>query len=359
MTDRVVDQLRDVPPAYDRATRLPPSAARPRLVVVDESHIRARIEELTERTPRGRVRVCTDTSGFMGITAGDVIRIGTDHYYVTGEASEGRFGIDEQPKMWVKRAVELETGERKILKLAFFESFNMHVGDMPVECFRSPRKEARILEKTRDDPSFMRGEAREDEAGNVVRVLDRINGVSVYQWVQRRRVDHETYFREEFPGLFRSVLEAVRAIGRLHAAGELHGDIRNDHLWLDRDTGDWRWIDFDYTYEWTENPFGVDLYGLGNILLFTAGHGFYTLRGLEAGRHDDVQGTGRVEPGDLSLFFGHRVMNLRKLFPYVPESLNRVLMRFAHRVEVLYRDVDEMVAELEDCVADLGIEEGQ
>ncbi|MFW5951975.1 MAG: serine/threonine protein kinase [Gemmatimonadota bacterium] len=324
---------------------------------MDESQIGRRIEELTGRTPRGRVRVFSDTSGFMGITAGDVIRMGERHYYVYGEATEGRFGLDEQPKLWVKRALELETGRRKVLKLAFFESFTMRVGDVPVECFRSPRKEARILETTRDDPCFMRGEAREDDAGNLVRILDRINGVSIYEHVHRRRVDHETYFHEEFPRLFASVLEAVRAIGRLHAAGELHGDIRNDHLWLDRDTGVARWIDFDYAYEWTENPWGVDLYGLGNVLLLAAGRDFYTLRSRDACLPGGVAGTVCLEPEDFSLFFGHRVMNLRKLFPYVPESLNRVLMRFAHKVEVLYTSVDEMIAELEACRPDLGIEE--
>ncbi|MFO7892395.1 MAG: hypothetical protein R6U63_01565 [Longimicrobiales bacterium] len=320
---------------------------------MEESQIRARVEEVTERSPRGRIRVFTDTSDFMSITAGDVIRIGDVHYYVYGEEREGRFGLDEQPKLWVKRAVDLETGRKKVLKLGFYESFVMRVGDVPVKCFRSPRKEARILEKTRDDPHFMCGVGREDAAGNLVRILDRINGLSIYDYIQRLDTDHESYFHEEFPRIFTSVLTSVRAIERLHAAGELHGDIRNDHLWRDRDSDDWRWIDFDYTYEWTENPFGNDLYGLGNILLFTAGQGFHTMKSLETCLPTDVPGTTCLEPADFSLFFGHRVMNLRKLFPYMPESLNRVLMRFAHRVEVLYRDVSEMVSELEACRRDL------
>jgi len=324
---------------------------------LDQKQLKDRVEEVAKRSPSGKIRVFEDTSGFMDISAGDVIRLDDRHYYIYGEEVEGRFGIDEQPKLWVKRAMELESGTRKILKLAFFETFKMMMGDVPVECFRSPRKEARILEKTRDDPSFMNGFATEDTAGNVVRVLDRINGVSIYQRIQNIQTGHEEYFHEEFPRLFSSVLESVRAIRRLHAGKEIHGDIRNDHLWMDRDTGDWRWIDFDYTYEWTENPFGVDLYGLGNILLLTAGKGFYTVDNLGACLPRDVPGTVCLEPEDFSLFFGHRVMNLKKLFPYLPESLNRVLMRFSHKVEVLYGSLDEMVEELEACQGELGIRE--
>lgn len=320
---------------------------------MDESRIRERVEELTERAPRGKLRFFSDTSKYMDIGAGDVIRLGDRHYFVYGEETEGRFGIDEQPKFWVKRAWDLEEGERKILKLAFFETFTMDVGDVPVECFRSPRKEARILEKTRGDLSFMQGVTREDEVGNVVRILDRIRGTSIYKRIQNVTSDHETYFHQEFPGLFRSVLTAFRAIQRLHEAGEIHGDIRNDHLWLERDSGHWRWIDFDYTYEWTENPFGVDLYGLGNILLFTAGMGFYSLENLAYRLTEDHIERLTLTEDDFSLFFAHRIMNLRRLFPYVPESLNRVLMRFSRKVEVLYSDLAEMMEELDEAAEDL------
>lgn len=323
---------------------------------MNQSELRDRVEELTQRSPSGKIRVFSDTSGFMDISAGDVIRLDGRHYYVRGEEAEGRFGIDEQPKFWVKRAMELESGERKILKLAFFETFKMMMGDVPVECFRSPRKEARILEKTREDSSFMNGFSAEDSAGNVVRVLDRINGVSIYRHMQNIHSQHEAYFHQEFPGIFSSVLDSVRAIRRLHAQDEIHGDIRNDHLWLDRDSGVWRWIDFDYTYEWTENPFGVDLYGLGNILLLTAGGGFFTLKNVSACLPRGVPGEVCLEREDFSLFFGHRVMNLKKLFPYIPESLNRVLMRFSHKVEVLYSGTAEMLEELEACGRDLGIQ---
>jgi hypothetical protein len=101
----------------------------------------------------------------------------------------------------------------------------------------------------------------------------------------------------------------------------------------------------------------VDLYGLGNVLLFTAGNGFFNLTDMAACLPPNTPGDTCLEPEDFSLFFAHRVMNLKKLFPYIPESLNRVLMRFSHKVEVLYRDVEELIVDLEECQSDLGIRE--
>jgi len=326
--------------------------------VVNQARLRRRVEEVTGRTLTGRLRVVTDTSAFMTIGFGDVIRVGGRDFFVYGEESEGRFGLDEQPKLWVKRTWDLGSGERKILKLDFPESFVLTVGGVAIKCVRNPHKEARILDATAGDPSFMHGRSVVDEAGNLVRVLDRIEGTSVYQRVQQMAMPHEAYFHREFPKVFVAVLDAARAIARLHASGEIHGDIRNDHLWLERASGRARWIDFDYAYEWTENPFGVDLYGLGNVLLFTAGMGFVTPASLSErlppGRAPGV----RLDPADFSLFLGHRIMNLGKLFPYIPASLNRVLMRFTQRVEILYADVNEMIADLEGCHGDIGDGEG-
>ena len=48
-------------------------------------------------------------------------------YRVTGHERERRFGMEE-PKFWVKRAVEVDSGVKKIIKLAFFETFNLTLG---------------------------------------------------------------------------------------------------------------------------------------------------------------------------------------------------------------------------------------
>ena len=44
--------------------------------------------------------------------------------------------------------------------------------------------------------------------------------------------------------------------------GEKHGDIRRDHIIIDRESGNYRWIDFDFNYRHRENIYGYDLFGI-------------------------------------------------------------------------------------------------
>jgi tRNA A-37 threonylcarbamoyl transferase component Bud32 len=323
---------------------------------MNEAEIRERIREYSRFGPRGPLRILADTSDFMRIGDGDVLELDGRLYLVRGEEFEGRFGLDGEPKFWVKRAIDLEDGSAKIIKLVFYENFVMQLGAQPIRCYRSPRKEARILRKVRGHPRFMQGIAVKDTAGNDVRIIDRIRGHSMYQVFSDLELDHRTYFFERFPAVFAQVVKCVRAIADLHDHGEVHGDIRNDHILIERGTGRYAWIDFDYAYEWGESPFGVDLFGLGNIVLFTAGKGFYTLRDMgepgEALRRVQAD----LAPQDFSLFFPNRLMNLRKLFPYIPESLSYVLMHFSQAAEVFYETAGELLADLVAAAPDVGAE---
>ena len=106
----------------------------------------------------------------------------------------------------------------------------------------------------------------------------------------------------------------------------MHGDIRTDHILIEKDTGRYRWIDFDYTYEWSENPSGLDFFGLGNILLFAVGKSFYPVQELRKPSSKYSSVLPSLSDEDFSLYSRNRIMNLRKLFPYIPESLNLILM---------------------------------
>jgi predicted Ser/Thr protein kinase len=108
----------------------------------------------------------------------------------------------------------VETGERKLLKFAFFESFYTSLAGVKIRCFRNPEKESRILE------------------------------------------------------LVEALVESFEAIRKLHINGFRHGDIRDDHLIVEQESGKYVWIDFDYDYDAPENPFSLDLIGMGNILLY-------------------------------------------------------------------------------------------
>ena len=62
-------------------------------------------------------KVHTDTTNFIGIEYGDVIILDGMAYFIRQNAKEGRFGLDDEEKFWVKNAVDLQNGERKIIKL--------------------------------------------------------------------------------------------------------------------------------------------------------------------------------------------------------------------------------------------------
>ncbi len=295
-------------------------------------------------------KLVQDTSEFMSIEYGDVISLGGLHYLMLRDEAERRFGM-EDPKFWVKRCRELETGERKILKLVFHETFPLKIGEFVIRCHRSPEKEARILNLVRGDVRFMQGQSLFDVKRNVVRVLDVIHGKRLDVLVEDLPMDHESFFFTEFPEILEKFIGSVEAIGYLHTHWEKHGDIRRDHLWVEYGTGRYRWIDFDYAFDFHENPFGLDLFGLGNILLFLVGKGEHTLTSLQATAPPSVLSS--LVPEDFTLMFSNRLANLRKLYPYIPARLNNVLMHFSAGTFVFYESVDELLDELRPCLKEV------
>ena len=323
---------------------------------MNEQTLLDRIREVTGIRKEGPLTMVRDTTDFMRINPGDLLQLDGRYYYVRGEAVEGRFGLDGEPKFWVKRALDLEDGSMKYIKLVFHESFTMNLGVQAIKCYRSPDKESRILDLSRGDPRFMQGFTVADEAGNSVRVIDKVEGARFYDFIHDRQEDHETYFRETFPSVLRSVMECVEAIEKLHQGGEIHGDIRNDHIIINPRLGRYVWIDFDYAYDWSENPYGVDLFGLGNVLLFAAGKGFHTLPDVCGNTTGCYLYGATLNHDDCSLFFPHRIMALGKLFPYVPESLDYVLLHFANGAEIYYETTAELIADLRVVAKDIGAE---
>lgn len=294
-------------------------------------------------------RLITDTTEFFSIERGDVIQIGGKRYTVTGYERERRFGMDD-PKFWVKKVVDSETGEKKIIKLVFFESFETSLGGIKVKCFRDPDKEAKILELVRDDPFFMHGKSYRDEKDNIIRVLDIVRGPNLFVYIDSLGKGHESYFRTVLPEILTKLVKAFEAIRFLHINGFKHGDIRNDHIIIEHDTGNYVWIDFDYDYEGGENPFGMDIFGLGNILLYAIGKGFHILHMIDNDTLTYGDLIDRLEPGDFSLLDKWRFINLRKFYPYIPKMLNDILMHFSRDAEVYYESVDEIIEDLNRCL---------
>jgi hypothetical protein len=292
-------------------------------------------------------RVFTDTSDFFAIGPGDVIQVDGRRFLVLGEEREYRFGMEDR-KFWVKKAIDCRTEERKIVKLAYSESFTIQLGNVKAFCFRNPPKESAILELTANHPSFMKGTTYADVRGNPVRVLDVVRGANLLNYVDTFRMPHKTYFRTVLPDILRHLAGAIEAIGMLHANGFRHGDIRNDHLIVAPGRPEYVWIDFDYDFELTENPFGLDIFGLGNLLIYTVGKGFhdYYLIKNEPCVYKDL--INRVTMEDFSILHHGRLANLSKLYPYIPPVLNNMLLHFSRGARFIYETTREIAEDIQE-----------
>src|SRR5512134_436420 len=85
------------------------------------------------RVPK-RFRVITDTTEFTRVDYDDIVILDNNPFLIRHNQKEGRFGMDDQPKFWVKSALDLTDGSKKIIKLVFHERFQARIGELLVDC---------------------------------------------------------------------------------------------------------------------------------------------------------------------------------------------------------------------------------
>ena len=316
---------------------------------------RKQVESLiTERgrKPSSRMRIVDDTSDFIALNPGDVMVLKDNPYLITRNEKESGFGQDDDPKFWVKRTINLLTGKTKIVKLVFFEEFVQNIGGYKIHFYRSPLKEARVLDAVRGHSFFMHGFDVNDNVGNNVRIIDFIRGPSLNKLVADCNMSHEHYFHSQLLKILTGVCDCLQSLSYLHENGLVHGDVRWEHILYDRDRKKYRWIDFDYNYDFPENPFGMDLIGLGGIITCIVGMGecFYS----DVKANPIFKGVvDQLQPEDFSILEQNRLMNLKKIYPYIPERLNNVLLHFSGYATVFYESVDELLGDLRDAMRDI------
>jgi len=308
----------------------------------DSLELKQRIEAFAHRKLRRPVAVIDNAENYAAINPGMVLRLERGDYYILGEAKEGRFGIDDQPKMWVKYAIDLTDGAQKIVKLPFLEQFEINVGPFRLRCNRNPDKESRVLAAVAGDERFMQGITVHDRLGNNIRIIEQIRGRSLYRLIEDLDMPHEAFYLEVLPGLLGQVLNCLDALAGLHARGEQHGDVRNDHLWYDADRKTYRWIDFDYE----ANYLDYDVWSVGNVLNFVIGKGAHTCR--------DARSTACVGSEDAMVFFTHRLANLKLLHAYISPELNEILMRFSLAATEFYESVADITTDLRAALPTIG-----
>lgn len=312
----------------------------------DIPRLTARIEELTGRRPRRGVQVLTDTTESMSLHRGHVLHLGDRLFAVLGHAYESRFGISDQPKYWVLRTVELASGKDYIVKTVFHEDFVVRIGPLRIRCYRSPEKESKVLDLVRGDLRFMQGDTVYDSAGNDVRILDFIPGPSLFNHILNWDQPHEAYVFGEMQNLLHRFIECIEAIHLLHEHDLCHGDIRNDHVIIDRHTDRFRWIDFDLKQDFSD----FDIWSIGNVLAYTVGKGIQSFHQVMRSKTLPDRVKESLTGEDASAFYDYRIINLRKLFPYIPQPLNDVLMHFSVGATSYYQSMDQVAQELGEAL---------
>ncbi len=307
---------------------------------LDSDALVQKVREITGwRIPR--LVLHKDTSDPMRINRGDIVRLAGKYFVIRGNMFEPRFGIDDQPKYWVMSATDLETAEHKIIKTIFQEDFYVRIGILRIHCYRSPEKESSVLELTRGDDRFMQGYSTVDENNNNVRIIDFIKGNTLFKHIPTIEENHEQYYHESLPQVLKNLSDSIQAIEHLHKNGFCHGDIRNDHIIIDTDTGLYRWIDFDLKQD--VNDF--DMWSIGNILNYVVGKGIVTFKRIMKSREFADSVKKNLLPQDGSAFYEYRIMNLGKVFPYISNKLNEILLHFTIQPRFYYNDISQFVNE--------------
>jgi hypothetical protein len=96
-----------------------------------------------------------------------------------------------------------------------------------------------------------------------------------------------------------------------------------------------------------EGRFGI--FGLGNILVYLAGRGDVTVQNL---KQNNSPAYNLLFHEDVNIIFNNRLVNLKKVYPYIPDSLNLVMMHFSLVANVFYEDTLQFLSELQEAKED-------
>ncbi|MGW8161450.1 MAG: hypothetical protein ACWGN1_04305, partial [Desulfobulbales bacterium] len=89
--------------------------------------------------------------------------------------------------------------------------------------------------------------------------------------------------------------------------------------------------------------FYADLFGLGNILVFLVGGGDITIQKLQA---EESSVADKLSSEDMNIIFNNRVANIQKIYPYVPDSLNYILLHFSQGANMYYEGTRQLLEDL-------------
>jgi hypothetical protein len=91
------------------------------------------------------------------------------------------------------------------------------------------------------------------------------------------------------------------------------------------------------------------------VLQFCAGMGMITFHEVLRSESFTEAAKRNLTSDDASAFYEHRIMNLQKLFPYIPDTLNDILLHFAVNTAIFYESVDQVVDDMKKTLQDLPV----
>ena len=91
--------------------------------------------------------------------------------------------------------------------------------------------------------------------------------------------------------------------------------------------------------------------------MYLVGMGDIVYQDLRRSNHPSLD---KLEEDDVNIVFNNRIANLKKLYPYIPDSLNRILMHFSKGANIYYDHTVQFIDDLREAQSALAApEQGQ
>jgi hypothetical protein len=82
---------------------------------------------------------------------------------------------------------------------------------------------------------------------------------------------------------------------------------------------------------------------MGTLLAYVVGKGYLVFSDIKR-HHPDIAGT--IRPEDMQGVFPSQLANLKRVYPYIHDDLNGLLLRFSQGAGVVYRDAKELASDI-------------
>ena len=285
------------------------------------------VKELVKNTIRNIVassrKIIEDTTKKKNV--GDIVRLGRARY---------RIVRSRHNTFHTKKARRLDTNEYVWLK---FHLAGAQMGKM----------EARRIKKLQERPidHFVNGQTFEDSKGNIVNIFEHIEGETLHEVIQGIKVGHREYFKDHFPDLALKLLDLARALQELHERLKItHSDIHLKNIIIQDGTRKPFLIDYDFPIM-SERYSDIEELGLSLLdlaLKSTCAEGSHTLYDFP-----------KLEFTGGELWDEEVILNARKIYSYIPEDINNILLRFADDCENRYKTASEFADDLEKALRNM------